>query len=214
MFTGIIQQVGILINKKYHGRGGMTICIAYSPWDAPLRIGESIAVNGVCLSITSVGPKSFSCEMIPETIAKTTLANKKTQSILNLERSVNANARLEGHIVLGHVDGVGVVTQISETGIEKKIFVRCPSHLLSDIVEEGSIACDGVSLTVVNVTSSGFSVAITPLTWNNTAFKNLRIRDSINIETDIVTKTIRKQLYESQKKSNIDMDFLQKTGFV
>lgn len=214
MFTGIIQQVGILINKKSHSKGGMTLYIAYSPWDDPLRIGESIAVNGVCLSITLVDSKSFNCEMIPETMAKTTLANKKTQSLLNLERSLHANARLEGHIVLGHVDGVGVVTQISETGMEKKIFVKCSPHLLANIVEKGSIACDGVSLTVVDVTSSGFSVAITPFTWNNTAFKNLKIGDSINIETDIVAKIIREQLHESKKKSNIDMDFLQKTGFI
>jgi riboflavin synthase len=212
MFTGIIQQVGILVKKESH-RGGITLTIAYSPWSDPLHPGESIAVNGVCLSITSVNPQIFSCEMIPETITKTTLAEKKIQTLLNLERSLPANARLEGHIVLGHVDGIGVVTQILEHGSEKQLFIRCDPHLLSNVVEKGSIACDGVSLTVAKLTSTGFSVAITPFTWKNTAFRKLQTGDKVNIETDIIVKAIRKHLQDTGR-SNIDIDFLQKTGFV
>lgn len=157
-----------------------------------LKIGQSVALNGVCLTVTKLSKAGSTFEMIEETTKKTDLGNLEVGEIVNIERSLKAGDRLEGHFVLGHVDGVGIIKKIEKKPKEVQVWFEVPKQLSKYIVKKGSIAMDGISLTVVDVKKNLASICLIPHTIDVTNFKTKNVGDKINIETDILGKYILK----------------------
>jgi riboflavin synthase len=177
-----------------------------------LSIGESIAVQGICVSVTRAGSEEFDCDILAETLAKTNLSNKQSGALLNLERSLRSTDRLDGHIVTGHVDGIGSVLDVKRAGDDHILRIGCDETMLANIVTKGSVACDGVSLTVVELDALAFGVHIIPLTWAETSLSMLRTGSTVNIETDIVGKYVQKQVHH-RPESTITLEKLRNAGF-
>ena len=194
MFTGIITGTGKIqkIDNTTKNRSAIKLKVDLSKNSKGLKIGQSVALNGVCLSVTNISKNICSFEMIDETMKKTDLGNLKVGSLINIERSLKIGERLEGHFVLGHVDGVATITKIEKKQKEVKIWFRIPKKLAKYIVEKGSIALDGISLTLVDVKNDLASVCLIPHTIQITNFKNKKIGDKLNIETDVLCKYILK----------------------
>ncbi len=195
MFTGIVIGTGKVkkITKKTKNRSAIQMIVDLGKYAKGLKIGESVALNGVCLTVTNLKKNLGKFEMIDETTKKTDLGNLKIGSTVNIERSLKAGDGLEGHFVLGHVDGVGILKKIQKKPKEVQIWFEVPKKLARYIVKKGSIAIDGISLTVVNVKKNLISVCLIPHTVQVTNFKTKKIGDKINIETDILGKYILKQ---------------------
>lgn len=192
MFSGIVEEVGKV--KKLLDKGGeKEIEIELSKIDPnELKIGESIAVNGTCLTIISIQKDSFSVEASQETLNRTNLSLLGTNSLVNLERSLMVNDRFSGHIVTGHIDGIGMILSIESRAQSKEFWFRVPENLSKYIVEKGSIAVDGVSLTVNSVRGNDFSVNIIHHTYKVTTFSNMDESNEVNIECDIVGKYVER----------------------
>ncbi len=194
MFTGIIEGIGkvVKINKNTTNRSAFQMIIDLGKHSKGLKIGQSVALNGVCLSVTKISKNKCSFEMIDETIKKTDLGNLKVGGIVNIERSLKVGDRMEGHFVLGHVDGVAIIKKIEKKPKEVKLWFEIPKKLSKYVVKKGSIALDGISLTVVDVKKNNASVCLIPHTMNVTNFNSKKVSDKINIETDILGKYILK----------------------
>ena len=195
MFTGIIEGVGVVekINQNTKNRSAFHMTIDLGVHAKALKVGQSVALNGVCLSATKILKNKCDFEMIDETIKKTDLGNLKKGSIVNIERSLKVGDRMEGHFVLGHVDGVGTIKKIEKKPKEVKVWFEVPKKLAKFVVQKGSIAIDGISLTVVDVTKNMSSVCLIPHTVKVTNFRSKKVGDKVNIETDILGKFILKQ---------------------
>jgi len=195
MFTGIVVGTGKVekITKDTKNRTAVKMTVNLGKHSKGLKIGESVALNGVCLTVTKLSKNKASFEMIEETTKKTDLGNLKTGNIVNIERSLKAGDRLEGHFVLGHVDGVATLKKIQKKPKEVQIWFEVPKKLARYIVKKGSIALDGISFTVVEIKKNLVSVCLIPHTIQLTNFKTKKIGDKINIETDILGKYILKQ---------------------
>jgi len=192
MFTGIITGTGKIkkIEKNTKNRSAIKVLVDLGKNSRGLKIGQSVALNGVCLSATKISKNNCMFEMIDETMKKTDLGNLKVGSLLNIERSLKVGERLEGHFVLGHVDGVAIITKIEQKPKEVKIWFKIPKKLTKYVVQKGSIALDGISLTVVDAKNDLASVCIIPHTMKITNFKTKKIGDKLNIETDVLGKYI------------------------
>jgi len=195
MFTGIVVGIGKIekITKNTKNRTAVKMTVNLGKHSKGLKIGENVALNGVCLTVTKLSKNKGSFEMIEETTKKTDLGNLKTGNIVNIERSLKAGDRLEGHFVLGHVDGVATLKKIQKKPKEVQIWFEVPKKLARYIVKKGSIALDGISFTVVEIKKNLVSVCLIPHTIQVTNFKTKKIGDKINIETDILGKYILKQ---------------------
>jgi len=195
MFTGIIDGIGKVtkISKVTKNRSAYQMTVDLGKHAKGLKIGQSVALNGVCLSVTKISKNKCYFEMIGETIKKTDLGNLKTGGKVNIERSLKVGDRMEGHFVLGHVDGVGKISKIEKKPNEVKIWFEVPKKLAKFVVKKGSIALDGISLTVVDMTKNKASICLIPHTMTVTNFNSKKIGDKINIETDILGKYILKQ---------------------
>ena len=192
MFTGIITGTGKIkkIEKNTKNRSAIKVLVDLGKNSRGLKIGQSVALNGVCLSATKIAKNLCMFEMIDETMKKTDLGNLKVGSLINIERSLKVGERLEGHFVLGHVDGVAIITKIEQKPKEVKIWFKIPKKLTKYVVQKGSIALDGISLTVVDAKNDLASVCIIPHTMKITNFKTKKIGDKLNIETDVLGKYI------------------------
>jgi len=194
MFTGIIEGVGkvekITQNTKNRSAFQMTVDLGKNA--KGLKVGQSVALNGVCLSATKILKNKCDFEMIDETIKKTDLGNLVKGAKVNIERSLRVGDRMEGHFVLGHVDGVAIIKKIEKKPKEVKVWFEVPKKLAKFVVKKGSIAIDGISLTVVDVTKNKASVCLIPHTMKVTNFYLKKVGDKINIETDILGKYILK----------------------
>jgi len=194
MFTGIIVGTGkvIKIDQKTKNRSAIQMTVDLGKYASGLKIGQSVAINGVCLSATKISRNKCVFEMIDETTKKTDLGNVKAGSTVNVERSLKVGDRLEGHFVLGHIDGVATITNIEKKPKEVKIWFKVPKKLTKYVVKKGSIALDGISLTLVDVKKDIVSVCLIPHTINVTNFKSKKIGDKLNIETDVLGKYVLK----------------------
>jgi riboflavin synthase len=194
MFTGIVEGVGKVekITKDTKNRSAIQMTVNLGKHSKGLKIGQSVALNGVCLTVTKLSKSNCVFEMIEETTKKTDLGNLKPGGIVNIERSLKAGDRLEGHFVLGHVDGVGVIKKILKKPKEVEVWFEIPKNLAKYVVKKGSIAVDGISLTVVDVKKNLASVCLIPHTIEVTNFQTKNIGDKLNIETDILGKYILK----------------------
>ena len=194
MFTGIIIGTGKVtkLNPKPKSRSAIQMTVDLGKYARGLKIGQSVAINGVCLSATKISRNKCVFEMIDETIKKTDLGNVKAGSTVNIERSLKVGDRLEGHFVLGHIDGVATITKIEKKPKEVKFWFKIPKKLTKYIVKKGSITLDGISLTVVDAKKDVASVCLIPQTIKVTNFKSKKVGDKLNIETDILGKYIKK----------------------
>ena len=194
MFSGIVEDVGEVraLEKKDKG---VLLGIGVRKIDAgDLVLGESVAVNGVCLTVVSVEDGIFSVDASHETLSRTNLSGFRAGGAVNLERSLRVGDRMGGHIVTGHVDGVGVIQSVTPAGESRVFSFSIPASLAKYVVEKGSVAVDGVSLTVNSVKDTEFSVNIIPYTLRETTFSGFRRGREVNIECDIIGKYVEKML--------------------
>ena len=204
MFTGIIEEVGRLKSLD-----GGRIEIACEKILEDIKIGDSISTNGICLTVVDFGEKFFAADVMPETLRRTSLADKN----FNLERALKLGDRFGGHIVSGHIDGVGKILTIRPEGNALLIDVAAENFLLRQIAAKGSVALDGISLTVVDADSEKFSVSMIPHTREVTNFKNKRVGSLVNIETDVLSKYVD-LLINFKTAPVINENFLLENGFL
>lgn len=197
MFTGLIEEIG-KISSITAIAGGKRLKISASKILGDLKVDDSVAVNGICLTATNVDNTGFTCEAVGVTLTKTTLQNFFVNEEVNLERAVRLADRLGGHLVQGHVNGIGSVKNISKLGDNYFVELIIPDELKKYLVEEGSIAVDGISLTIAKLENSTCGLSIIPHTWNNTIIKNKRTGSKVNIETDVIAKYVEKLLISSK----------------
>jgi len=191
VFTGIIETVGTV--AAIERRGDLALLAVDAPAIAAgVRVGDSVAVNGGCLTVTAEAGGRFAFEAVRETLEKTALGGLAVGSRVNLERALRADSRLDGHIVQGHVDGTGRVRALERAGDDVRLFVDCEPQLLECLVEKGSVAIDGVSLTVVGVSAAGFDVALVPHTLAVTTLGDLRPGHRVNLEVDVLGKYVKR----------------------
>ncbi len=214
MFTGIIEEVGTVSRVQRSGNASFIEIQAKKVLE-DVHLGDSIAVNGVCLTVTHFGGGVFRADVMNETLNRSSLGSLTNGSPVNLERAMAANGRFGGHIVSGHIDGTGIITDIKNDGIAVWYAVSAAPELLRYIVEKGSIAIDGISLTVAKVTDTSFSVSIIPHTAAQTILSTKKTGDTVNLENDIIAKYAEKLMKpaETPKTGGITMDFLAKNGF-
>ena len=191
MFTGIVEECGTVLGVLKNGVSG-SLQIQASTVLEGTKTGDSIAVNGVCLTVTKLTKSSFTADVMAETFRRTNLGNLGKNSRVNLERAMAADGRFGGHIVSGHIDGTGVISRIKEEGNAVWIYISAPQSILNLIVEKGSVAVDGISLTVAAVSDKEFAVSVIPHTLENTALSGKKTGAVVNLENDIIGKYVQK----------------------
>jgi riboflavin synthase len=212
MFTGIIEDIGVIANiNKMAGRWEISLKTALQP--STIKEGDSISVDGVCLTVTKLSGNIFSVDVSLETLQRTTLKDKRTGQKVNLERAMSVESRFGGHLVTGHIDGIGSIVEKGKEGDSVKLGIEVSPSLSRYIVQKGSIAINGISLTVNEQRDNIFTVNIIPYTVSRTTIGKKNLRDALNIETDIIGKYVESFLTKDKNKS-IDMDFLYRHGYV
>lgn len=214
MFTGIVDQIGV-IKSLQKGVCSAVITVEAEALMDDLHIGDSIAVNGVCLTVTAFSQGTFLADVMHETFNRSSLAALRPGSHVNLERAMRADGRFGGHIVAGHVDGIGTIAGIERDDNAIWYRVKAEDAIMRYIVEKGSVAIDGISLTVAKVYEDAFSVSIIPHTAGNTILGEKRVGDVVNLENDIIGKYVEKLLGTEKKdpQSGITREFLLQNGF-
>ena len=215
MFTGLVEEVGKVLDIK-EDKKIWTISFECERIVKNISIGDSIAVNGVCLTVKKFTKNAFKADIMAETIRKTNLGFLKSGSLVNLERALKVGDRLGGHIVSGHIDGTGTIEEFRQEGDAIWVSIITSKNILKYIVYKGSVAIDGVSLTVSYVDEEKFKVTIIPHTKEVTTLIKKNINDLVNIECDVVGKYIEKLLLrkEVENESKIDESFLKENGFI
>jgi len=188
MFTGIIKKTAEI--KNLMKKNQSFFVEINRPFDWKLKLGDSVSVNGICSTVNKISKNSFFVEYMPETIDKTTVLDWKKQEIVNLEKSLSMKDLMDGHMVLGHIDQKGKIMRIDKKGDSKVFTIQVPKNLMKYIALKGSVAVDGISLTVVDAFKDNFTVSLVNYTFSNTNLENKKTGDSINIETDIIAKYI------------------------
>ena len=206
MFTGIIEEVGAVTR-----RSGAELAILAETVLPGLAVGDSVAVDGVCLTVAVITARGFVVQVSPESFSKTTLGALQAGHAVNLERAMQPTTRFGGHFVLGHVDGVGRIEEVRDQGEFSLWRFRAPDEVARYLVPKGSVAIDGISLTVVEPVRDSFSVAIIPTTVKKTKLAGKRAGDHVNMEADILGKHIYH--YINREDRGVTMDFLQRHGF-
>lgn len=221
MFTGLIEELG-KINSIRKGTSSAVLDIS-AEMASEIKIGESIAVNGVCLTAITTSNTSFQAEVMEETLQKTNLGDLKPGSGVNLERALQIGNRLDGHLVSGHVDGTGVIESISTKDIAKVIKISAGDDILRYLIPKGSIAIDGISLTLIEIEDNYFTVSLIPHTRKMTTLGIKKIGDTVNLEIDTLAKYVAKFMENitaapdnnsDGKTDGISVDFLIKNGFI
>lgn len=217
LFTGLVEEIGKIL-KISKGINSSKISIIAKKVLDNIKLGDSIAVNGTCVTVVDFKENFFTVDVMAETLRMSNLRNVKTGSRVNLERALKLGERLGGHIVSGHIDGTGKIVNIYDEDISTWVEIETSSALLKYIVLKGSVALDGVSLTVADISENSFSISLIPHTKGETILHYKKIGDIVNIECDLIGKYVEKMLENSNKKveskSNIDSDMLTKYGFI
>ena len=210
MFTGIVEEMGT-VRRLNQSPNRCELELSASKVLEGTQIGDSIAVNGVCLTVIRLGEEHFTADVMPETLRRSNLGQLKPGSRVNLERAMAANGRFGGHIVAGHIDGTGKILAMQPEGNAVLVTISATPELLRYVVEKGSIAIDGISLTVAKVSHTDFTVSLIPHTGEETTLLKHRPGEIVNLETDIIGKYVEKLM---QPKSNgVTMELLQQNGF-
>jgi riboflavin synthase len=213
MFTGIIEELGT-VESVQPGAAGSRLRVSCSTVRSDMTAGASIAVNGVCLTAVDLRPDSFSADLAPETLRRSNLGELRAGSRVNLERPLSPTGRLSGHIVQGHVDGTGEFLALDSLGDENWwLKIRVPAELDAFLVYKGSIAIDGISLTIAALEGDVLSVTIIPHTYRNTTLAGYRAGSRLNIECDILAKHVEKLLRKLEVKSALTVEKLRENGY-
>ena len=211
MFTGLIEEIGKIEHLQTH-RGTLRFTISTNEVIKDLSIDDSIAINGVCLTVVEFSKSNFQVEAVEETLSKTTLGSLKTGSQVNLERSLRFSDRMGGHFVQGHVDAVGKVIAVQGQEGGTLLSIEVSPHLLKYVISEGSIAINGVSLTVARLQENEITISLIPHTLEKTTLGNLKVGDGVNIEVDLIGKYVERILTKPNQ-SKISEDWLQEMGY-
>lgn len=224
MFTGIIEATGLIGHIKHTGADAV-ITVQTGQLDlSDVKLGDSIATNGVCLTVTALTQQSFSADISGETLKRTTFASAKAKTPVNLEKAMLLTTRLGGHMVSGHVDGVGSVVGKSQVGRATEYWLSAPSELAKYIAEKGSVTVDGISLTVNEVQGAKFKLTIVPHTSGETTIDRLSVGSKVNLEVDVVARYVERMLMSHQgqeneqnhqaSSGNVSMALLASSGFL
>lgn len=216
MFTGIIEEIGTIQGIKRGDKSSKIIIKADKVLDKT-RLGDSICTNGVCLTVTGIDGKTFEADVMAETLRRSNLGELSIGSRVNLERALSLQSRLGGHIVSGHIDGTGEIVSYLKEDNAIWVTINTSTDILRYIVEKGSVAIDGISLTVAYVDGKCFKVSIIPHTGEETILLTKKVGDTVNLECDVIGKYVEKLLGmngEKENKSNITEDFLRDNGFM
>jgi riboflavin synthase len=217
MFSGIVEEMGAVTVLRKTLEGARLTILASTVMD-DLKIGDSVSVNGICLTVVSRSERDFSVEVSPETLSVSTLGGFAVGMPVNLERAMKLNERIGGHLVAGHVDGVGVIRSRQQDSNAIVFTIGAPPEILRYCVAKGSITVDGISLTINAVTEQGFSVAIIPHTAKVTILGLKQVNDTVNLESDLIGKYVERLLQERgqlpKPTISIDTDYLQKRGLI
>ena len=216
IFTGIIEELGVVKSIAINGASGCITIKAKKVLEGT-QLGDSIAVNGTCLTVTSINSDGFSADVMAETVKRTSLSQVGKGDLVNLERAMILNGRFGGHIVSGHIDGTGTITKYTKEENAIWVTIKAPDEILDLIVEKGSICIDGISLTVATVSDQDFQVSIIPHTAKETTLMHKKVGSLVNLENDIVGKYIKKLMENNQeeqakKASGLTMEMLEEYG--
>lgn len=217
MFTGIVEELGTVRALRLLPESGQ-LTLEGEKVLVGSQIGDSIAINGVCLTVIRLNDQEFTVDVMAETLAKTNLSQLKNGSRVNLERALQLQTRLGGHLVSGHVDGVGNICRIVPWGIAQVYEINAPPALLSYMLPKGSIAIDGISLTIIDVETEYFTVSLIPHTFKETTLGLKRIGDTVNLETDLIGKYVARFMglntSPGKEKQDLSLNFLAEHGFI
>lgn len=215
IFTGIIEELGT-INRIERGSNSSRINVHADKVLGDVRIGDSIAINGVCLTVTEFSKEHFVADVMAETLEKTNLRNLNAGQRVNLERAVRLGDRMGGHLVQGHVDGVGTIVEQQKLDIATLFRIKAPEEVMAYVVKKGSVAIDGISLTVVDTAADSFTVSLIPHTAAMTTLGFKKSGDTVNLESDIIGRYVEKLMSSKKetKQSNLSLNFLAENGFL
>ena len=215
MFTGIVEELG-RIERIERGANSIKLHISGDVIFSDVKLGDSVATNGVCLTVSALSGKTFTADVMPETLNRSSLGSLSAGGHVNLERAMPADGRFGGHIVTGHIDGMGKITKITKDDNAIWIKISADSSILRYVIEKGSITIDGISLTIADVSENDFAVSIIPHTASVTTLGKRKVGDTVNLEVDIIGKYVEKLLPSATVKkaqSNITASFLAEHGF-
>ncbi|MCW8818623.1 MAG: riboflavin synthase [Ignavibacteriaceae bacterium] len=214
MFTGIIEEIA-QIEKTKPIAGGLSIKIGANKILEDISVNDSICIDGVCLTVTNFDNSGFWVDAVGATLEKSTFASVKPSSYVNLERSVRLNDRLGGHLVQGHVNGIGTISEIKKLGENYLLQITVPENLERYLIKEGSIAVSGISLTISDLDKNLISISVIPHTWQNTNLRHKKVNDKVNIEIDVLAKYVEKLLTKdnSGSEKNITENWLKEIGY-
>ncbi len=212
MFTGLIERMGTVTTLEKEGGSGSLVLEAKG-WDRPIHVGESIAVSGVCLTVTSIDGHHLSFDVLGETFRCTNLGTKGPGQQVNLERALREGDPLGGHMVQGHVDGLGTVAAIKPVDRDHLVTIHADPEILRYAVYKGSMAVDGISLTIAAVDEKGFTVHIIPHTWEITTFGGMAVGDAVNLEADPLAKYVEKALASGRALLPVRWDEVRTGGY-
>ena len=213
LFTGIVEEVGRVIYLNRNDSGNK-MKIEAKKTLLGLKIGDSVAVNGICLTVVQIEDRAFTVDVMNETIKRSSMKLLHVGSVVNLERAMAAGGRFDGHIVTGHIDGIGTIYEKKNDGIAVWYTIKTSNDILKYIVKKGSVCLDGVSLTVAEIDDKSFKVSIIPHTLTETTLNNFDVGMIVNIENDIISKYIEKFLNIDSKKQSLTKEKLAEFGFL
>lgn len=213
MFTGIIEEIGKIKAIRQH-KQAMQLTIEAVNIMSDIKLGDSISVSGVCLTVTNFGGQWFTVDVMPETFVATTLSIEKEGGLVNLERALAVGGRLGGHFVTGHIDGIGEIISITPLDNAVNYKIKLKDELLQYCVHKGSIAVDGTSLTIFGVDKTSIKIALIPHTVTNTVLGHKKVGSKVNIECDMLGKYVRSLLVKTDTDRIISQEFLTKHGFI
>ena len=200
MFTGIIEEMGKVVSISHHAKSSK-ITISAKKIFHDLALGDSVSTNGVCLTVSSLTNSQFRADIMSESLKRSNLGSLRVGNLVNLERAMPMNGRFGGHVVSGHIDGEGKITKIKKEANATWYTIEAQNNIMDYVVEKGSIAIDGISLTIASLTPSSFKVSMIPHTISNTIFKDKKIGDKVNLESDIFAKYIEKFIFNDNSKN-------------
>lgn len=217
MFTGIVEEMGAVTSLE-QTLGGVRLTILASTVLADLKLGDSVSINGACLTVVAQNERSFAVDVSPETLSVTTLGRLTGGVPVNLERAMKLNERLGGHLVAGHVDGVGTIRSRQKEGNAIILLIEAPDEVLRYCIHKGSVTVDGISLTINDVTDHAFSVAVIPHTAAVTTLGLKQVDDQVNLESDLIGKFVERLLHQRNQMPKttpvIDKEYLKKHGLL
>ncbi|MDD5459127.1 MAG: riboflavin synthase [Phycisphaerae bacterium] len=216
MFTGLIETIGTITTIRRGSADSLLLAIDLKTAADGVRIGDSIAVNGACLSVTKIGGTTADFDVSGETLEKSTLGSLRAADKVNIERAIAPHDRFGGHFVLGHVDGTGSIKRVEDKGRFRDVWFSAAPETIAQLVPKGSVAIDGISLTIASIEPDSFRIAVIPHTWQNTNLSTSSAGKKVNIEVDLITKTIRSQIENmlgTAKKDALTIEKLKNMGF-